>query len=153
MQFRNIKISSRLRYGNVHINARFNFISSKFFFINSFSFTVYREMRLMLHHKWKVEAKIQCFSFDSIRTNFMRTLLIEIVMHVCLYMNMNFNFSYLGIITILHLIVEHIEVGFRHRLFLAVRDGGDVWIIWFFRVPQGEEIPGLHKRSDELRVA
>lgn len=62
-------------------------------------------------------------------------------------------FTYLGIITVLHLIVEHVEIGLGHWLFLAIGDRCDMGIVRLFVVPQGEEISGLHQRCHELRVA
>lgn len=61
--------------------------------------------------------------------------------------------AYLGIVAVLHLIVEHVEVRLGHRLLLTVGNRRDVRIVRFFRVSQSEEIAGLDERRHELRVA
>lgn len=63
-----------------------------------------------------------------------------------------FRFTYLGIITVLYLIVEYVKVGLGHRFLLAVGDRRYVRIVRFLGMPQGEEIPGLYERRHELRV-
>ena len=61
--------------------------------------------------------------------------------------------AYLWVIAVLHLIVEHVEVGFGHRFLVSLLYRCDVGVVRFFRVPEGEEITSLHQRCNKLRVA
>ena len=62
-------------------------------------------------------------------------------------------YTYLRIIAVFHLIVEHIKVSLRHRLLLAVEDRCNMRIVRFLSVSQGEEISGLYERRHELCIA
>lgn len=61
--------------------------------------------------------------------------------------------TYLRIIPILHLIVEHVEIRFGQWFFLAFGNRCYMRIIRFLRVPQSEEVAGLHQRRHKLGVA